>query len=97
MNADLVSRQSESVFRGSDNMLNMENGTFAAAQVRRSDRRHYRWLHALAVSCFFIVSVLTRVLPRGLRPFAAAGPRHESCLEEARRVASAVIPYAFEW
>ena len=78
-------------------MLNMGNGPFAAAQVRRSDRRAYRWLYALAVSCFFVVSVLTRVLPRGLRPFAAACGQRESCWEEARRVANAVIPYAFEW
>jgi len=78
-------------------MLNMGNGPLGSAQTRRTDRRDYRWLHALAVSCFFVVSVLTRVLPRGLRPFAAPSQQRESCLEEARRMASAVIPYAFEW
>lgn len=68
-----------------------------AQQVRRTDRRSYRVLLAMAVSCFFMVSVLTRLLPRALRPFAASARKPESCFEEARRVALAVIPYAFEW
>ncbi len=78
-------------------MLNPGNGPMQSQKVRRTDRRDFRWLMALAVACFFLVSVLTRLLPRGLRPFAAAGPRRESCFEEARRMANAVIPYAFEW
>ena len=69
----------------------------ASQQVRRTDRRDYRWLLALAVTCFFLVSLVTRLLPRGLRPFAQPGSGRESCLEEARRMANAVIPYAFEW
>jgi len=68
-----------------------------AQKVRRTDRRSYRLLLGMAVSCFFIVSVLTRLLPRALRPFAASARKRESCFEEARRVALAVIPYAFEW
>ncbi|EED32376.1 hypothetical protein NOR53_1483 [gamma proteobacterium NOR5-3] len=51
----------------------------------------------MAVSCFFVVSLMTRLLPRALRPFAASARKRESCFEEARRVALAVIPYAFEW
>lgn len=68
-----------------------------AQQVRQTDRRSYRILLAMAVSCFFVVSLMTRLLPRALRPFAASARKRESCFEEARRVALAVIPYAFEW
>jgi len=78
-------------------MLKTGNGNLISTQARRTDRRDYRFLLAMAVACFFVVSLITRILPRGLRPFAAVGRRHESCLEEARRVANAVIPYAFEW
>lgn len=78
-------------------MLNAGDGQLASEQSRQTDKREYRWLMAIAVSCFFVVSVITRILPRGLRPFAAPGPKHESCFAEARRMASAVIPYAFEW
>jgi hypothetical protein len=77
--------------------LNTGASALASEQVRRSDRRDYRLLHALAVSCFFVVSLATRLLPRGLRPFACADGSSESCLAEARRMADAVIPYAFEW
>ena len=78
-------------------MVKTGQSTLVTAQARRSDRRDYRVLHALAVACFFFVSVATRVLPRGLRPFGRSGGARESCLEEARRMADAVIPYAFEW
>lgn len=79
-------------------MLNTGDGQMASEQhTRQTDRREYRWLMAVAVACFFVVSVMTRLLPRGLRPFAACGSRRESCFEEARRMANAVIPYAFEW
>jgi len=83
--------------RGSDDMMNSGPGALSPQQARQTDRREYRWLMALAVSCFFVVSVATRILPRGLRPFAREGAGHESCLAEARRMANAVIPYAFEW
>ncbi len=78
-------------------MFEVNNGSITASRTRRSDRRDYRWLLGLAVACFFVVSVVTRCLPRGLRPFAASGPARESCIAEARRMALAVIPYAFEW
>ncbi len=78
-------------------MLDMGSGQGTPLSERHSDRREYRWLLFLAVGCFFFVSVITRILPQGLRPFAAAGGRRESCLAEARRMANAVIPYAFEW
>ena len=42
---------------------------------RHVDRREYQALMALSVTCFLIVSVATRVLPRGLRRRGAArGP-----------------------
>lgn len=78
-------------------MLNTGDGQLVTEQSRQTDKREYRWLMVIAVSCFFLVSVVTRLLPRGLRPFAAPGPERESCFEEARRMANAVIPYAFEW
>ncbi len=83
--------------QGSEDMLNTGQAAVAAQQARRIDRREYRWLMALAVSCFFVVSVVTRLLPRSLRPFASSAAGSESCLAEARRMANAVIPYAFEW
>ena len=64
---------------------------------RHVDRREYQALMALSVTCFLIVSVATRVLPRGLRPLAAGSGDRESCFEEARRAARACVPYAFEW
>lgn len=64
---------------------------------RLVDRREYQALMALSVMCFLIVSVLTRVLPRALRPLATGTGAPESCLTEARRAANAVVPYAFEW
>ena len=64
---------------------------------RHADRREYQALMALSVTCFLIVSVVTRVLPRGLRPLAAGSGDRESCLKEARRAARACVPYAFEW
>lgn len=78
-------------------MLNVNNAHGASTQARRTDKWEYRWLLGLTVACFFVVSMLTRLLPRGLRPFAASARRKESCFEEARRMANAVIPYAFEW
>lgn len=77
-------------------MLNIANAQTATAQ-RKTDKREYRWLMALTVACFFFVSMVTRLLPRSLRPFARASGERESCLGEARRMAQAVIPYAFEW
>ncbi|MEM1404981.1 MAG: hypothetical protein AAGG55_16720 [Pseudomonadota bacterium] len=71
--------------------------TQSAMHTRQADRREYRWLFAMAVSCFLVVSVLTRFMPKGLRPLAASGEKRESCLKEARRAANAVLPYAFEW
>ncbi len=78
-------------------MRNINNGSLAVSRTCRTDRRDYRWLLGLAVACFFVVSVVTRLLPRGLRPFADPSLAHESCIAEARRMALAVIPYAFEW
>ncbi len=78
-------------------MLKAGEVDVGAQQVRQTDKRSYRLLLAMAVSCFFVVSVITRLLPRALRPFAASARKRESCFEEARRVALAVIPYAFEW
>jgi hypothetical protein len=68
-----------------------------AAQGQRTDKWEFRLLIGLAMAWFFVVSLLTRLLPRSLRPFAAPAERRESCFEEARRMAYAVIPYAFEW
>ena len=78
-------------------MMNVREGQMAEQAGQRTDKWEFRFLISLAVACFFVVSLLTRLLPRSLRPFAASPDRHESCFEEARRVAYAVIPYAFEW
>ena len=43
---------------------------------------------------FFVVAVISRLLPRSWRPLGV-GHASESCLQEARRTAHTVIPYAF--
>lgn len=78
-------------------MMNAREGQLAQQAGQRTDKWEFRFLMGLAVTSFFFVSLLTRLLPRSLRPFAAPSGRRESCFEEARRVAYAVIPYAFEW
>ena len=78
-------------------MRNVSDARITAAAGQRNDRWEFRLLMGLTVSCFFVISVLTRLLPHSLRPFAAGTGRRESCFEEARRTAYAVIPYAFEW
>jgi hypothetical protein len=77
-------------------MMDLHEGRISQ-QDQRIDKWEFRLLLSLAMACFFVVSVLTRLLPRSLRPFAAPASRRESCFEEARRMAWAVIPYAFEW
>jgi len=77
-------------------MINARNGQTSQQAGQQTDKWEFRLLLSVGVACFFAVSLLTRVLPRSLRPFAAPD-RRESCYEEARRVAYAVIPYAFEW
>ena len=64
---------------------------------RRNDRRDYRFLMLVSVGLFLCVSLLTRLLPRSLRPLAGPKGCSESCLAEAKRAAYAVVPYAFEW
>jgi hypothetical protein len=77
--------------------MDSRQATATPHDAQHTDKWEFRLLLALAMVCFFAVSVLTRLLPRRLRPFAAATDRQESCFEEARRMAYAVIPYAFEW
>ena len=78
-------------------MMNARNSQIQTHVAQRTDQWEFHALLALAVGCFFVVSLLTRLLPRSIRPFAAPADRRESCFEEARRMAYAVIPYAFEW
>ncbi|MEM6301707.1 MAG: hypothetical protein AAF991_04420 [Pseudomonadota bacterium] len=83
--------------RYSDSRQTLARGDRAAVGVRRTDRRDFQWLLALSVLLFLLVSVLTRWLPRSLRPLAGPKGSGESCLAEAKRAANAVVPYAFEW
>ncbi|MFK7830901.1 MAG: hypothetical protein AB8B57_14075 [Congregibacter sp.] len=78
-------------------MLEANVAHAAHTQVRQTDKLEYRLLMALTVPWFLVVSVATRWLPSSLRPFASSGHEGESCWEEARRMAQAIIPYAFEW
>ncbi len=63
-------------------------------QVGRPDAGVFRILIAMSVFCFFIVALFSRLLPRSWRPLQV-GHANESCLQEARRTAHTVIPYAF--
>ena len=54
----------------------------------------FRLLIAMSVLCFLVVAMFSRLLPRAWRPLGI-GHTKESCLQEARRTAHTVIPYAF--
>ena len=75
-------------------MLNLSEKAVVETQLARPDANAFRLLIAMSVFCFLIVAVVSRLLPRSLRPLGV-GHASESCLQEARRTAHTVIPYAF--
>ena len=66
----------------------------ATGRIETTDAGAFRILIAMSVFCFFVVAILSRVLPKSWRPLGV-GHANESCLQEARRTAHTVIPYAF--
>ena len=66
----------------------------AVGGVGSPDLGAFRILIAMSVFCFFIVAAFSRMLPKSWRPLYL-GHANESCLQEARRTAHTVIPYAF--
>ena len=75
-------------------MLNLSEEAVVQARLARPDANAFRLLIAMSVFCFLIVAMVSRLLPRSLRPLGV-GHASESCLQEARRTAHTVIPYAF--
>ena len=75
-------------------MLNLSEKAVVETQLARPDASAFRLLIAMSVLCFLIVAVFSRLLPRAWRPLGI-GHTKESCLQEARRTAHTVIPYAF--
>ena len=75
-------------------MLNLSEEAAVQARLARPDANAFRLLIARSVLCFLIVAVFSRLLPRSWRPLGV-GHASESCLQEARRTAHTVIPYAF--
>ncbi len=75
-------------------MLNLSEQAVAETRLPKPDANAFRVLIAMSVLCFLIVAVISRLLPRSLRPLGV-GHASESCLQEARRTAHTVIPYAF--
>ena len=75
-------------------MLNLSEEAVVQTRLDKPDAYAVRLLIAMSVLCFFVVAVISRLLPRSWRPLGV-GHASESCLQEARRTAHTVIPYAF--
>jgi hypothetical protein len=61
---------------------------------RLSDRRQYRLLFGLCFAILLMVALVTRLLPRSLRPLGSSRQRM-SVLEEARAATDQFLPFAF--
>ena len=61
---------------------------------RLSDRRQYRLLFGLCFAILLAVALVTRLLPRNLRPLGSARQRM-SVLKEARVATDQFLPFAF--
>ena len=55
----------------------------------------YGRLVTLLFTIFFIVALVTRLLPRSMRPLASAGNPGQSVYQEAKQAAHNVAPFAF--
>jgi len=60
-----------------------------------NDQRQYRRLYALCFAVFLIVALVSRLLPRRLRPLAGRGAPRRSIVAEASAAANAAVPFAF--
>ena len=76
-------------------MLNLTESHGPIHQVAQTEIQEFRLLIAIAVAWFFVVVMISRLLPRNWRPFASTLGQRKSWYGEARRMASTVIPYAF--
>ncbi len=59
------------------------------------ERRQFRLIFGVAFVVFLTITLIARILPRRLRPWAPAGDRRLSFVAEARAVTNTVIPFAF--
>jgi hypothetical protein len=59
------------------------------------ERRQFRLIFGVAFVVFLAITLVARILPRRLRPWAPAGDRRLSFVAEARAVTNTVIPFAF--
>ena len=76
-------------------MLNLSDSHVPIQQVGQTEIQEFRLLIAVAVAWFFVIVVVSRLLPRNWRPFASSSGQRESWYGEAKRMAYTVIPYAF--
>lgn len=76
-------------------MLNAIDKRSAAGAFSRGETFEFRLLLGFALVLFFLVAVLSRLLPRAWRPLAAGSDPGESVFAEAKRTAYTVIPLAF--
>jgi hypothetical protein len=88
-------RQTDSFAREDSVMLNLSESHGPLQQVGQTEIHEFRLLIAIAVAWFFVIVVVSRLLPRTWRPFASKSGQRESWYGEARRMAYTVIPYAF--
>jgi hypothetical protein len=59
------------------------------------ERRQFRLIFGVVFMVFLATSLIARILPRRLRPWAQAGERRQSFVAEARAIANTVVPFAF--
>mgnify|MGYP006297995067 CR=1 FL=1 len=58
------------------------------------DARQYRRMFVLCFSVFLVVALVSRLLPRRMRPLQGTGERR-SVIAEARAAANAAVPFVF--
>jgi hypothetical protein len=61
----------------------------------QQDSKQYRRLMVIAIVLFFFAAAVTRLLHIKERSVVSATGEHETLYQEARRMASTVLPYAF--
>jgi hypothetical protein len=69
--------------------------THRSTALLAQERRQFRLIFGVAFVVFLAITLVARLLPRRLRPWAPVGDRRLSLVAEARAVTNTVIPFAF--